>query len=206
MARFLLPPESNGMSFIDIIIISILAGFVLVGIWKGFFREVLGLVGVLLGIFLAIVGFGPLSKILHQIVPAVPAVIWLIISFLGIFIGVYLLSRLLAMLLSKLSSLIMLGWLNRLLGGLIGAVKGAFVISLILMLLGFFPFQDSLKNIRKNSAFYEPFQRIIPLVYNVLTDISFSSRNLEKKIGHLISNLQGQLNEKAMGYFLYQDE
>jgi membrane protein required for colicin V production len=194
------------MSLIDLILIFILAGFVLVGVWKGFFREVLGLVGVLLGIFLAIVGFGPLSKILHRLIPVVPGVIWLILSFLGIFIGVYLLSRLLAMLLGKLSSLVMLGWLNRLLGGLIGAIKGAFVISLILMLLGFFPFQDSLKNIRKNSALYEPFQRIIPLVYNVLTDFSISSRNLEKKIGQLISNLQGRLNEKAMGYFLYKNE
>jgi membrane protein required for colicin V production len=194
------------MSFIDLILISILAGFVLAGIWKGFFREVLGLLGVLLGIFLAIVGFGPLSKILHQLIPAVPGVFWLILCFLGIFIGVYLLSRLLAMLLGKLSSLIMLGWLNRLLGGLIGAIKGAFVISLILMLLGFFPFQDSLKNVRKKSTLYEPFQRIIPLVYNILTDFSTSSRKLEKKIGHLISNLQGQLNEKAMGYFLYKNE
>jgi uncharacterized membrane protein required for colicin V production len=143
---------------------------------------------------------------LHQLVPAVPVVIWIIFSFLGIFIGVYLASRLLAMLLGKLSSLIMLGWLNRLLGGLLGAIKGAFLISLILLLLGFLPFQDGLKNIRKHSALYEPFQRIIPMVYNIITDFSISSRNLEKKIGNLIGNLQGQLNEKAMEYFLYKDE
>jgi membrane protein required for colicin V production len=194
------------MSFIDILFLAVMAGFILFGIWRGFFREVLGLLGVLLGILLAIVGFGPISKMLHHFIPKVPVIIWIIISFLAIFLGVYLASRLLAVLLKKLSSLIMLGWLNRLLGGVLGAIKGAFIISLFLLFLGFFPFQDSLKNVRKHSILYEPFQRTIPLVYNVMTDFSFSSRKLEKKFIHLIEDLQGKLNEKVMEYFLYKDE
>jgi membrane protein required for colicin V production len=206
MARFLLLPESCYMSFIDIFFLIVMTGFILLGVWKGFFREVLGLLGVLLGIFIAIAGFGPLSKILHQLIPKVPVVVWIVISFVIIFVGVYLASRLLAMVLGKLSSLIMLGWLNRLLGGVIGAVKGAFIISLILLVLGFFPFQDSLKNIRKHSIFYKPFQRIIPMIYNVITDFSFSSHKLEKKFVSLLGNLQGQLNEKVTEYFLYKDE
>lgn len=194
------------MSFIDFFFLVVMTGFILLGVWKGFFREVLGLLGVLLGIFMAIIGFGPISKMLHQLIPDVPAAVWIVISFLAIFIGVYLASCLLALVLGKLSSLIMLGWLNRLLGGVIGAVKGAFLISLILLVLGFFPFQGSLKNVRKHSIFYEPFQRIIPLVYNVMTDFSISSRKLEKKFVRLLGNLQGQLNEKATEYFLYKDE
>jgi membrane protein required for colicin V production len=194
------------MSFIDIFFLAVMTGFILFGIWRGFFREVLGLLGIILGILLAIVGFGPISKMLHYFVPEVPVIIWIIISFLAIFLGVYLVSRLLAVVLKKLSSLILLGWLNRLLGGVIGAIKGALLLSLLLLLLGFFPFQDSLKNVRKHSILYEPFQRIIPLVYNVITDFSFSSRKLEKKFIRLIEDLQGKLNEKVMEYFLYEDE
>ena len=183
-----------------------MAGFILFGVWKGFFREVLGLLGILLGILLAIIGFGPISKMLHQIIPEVPVIIWIVLSFVGIFVGVYLASRLLAVVLKKLSSLVMLGWLNRLLGGVIGAVKGAFVISLFLLFLGFFPFQDALKNLRKQSILYEPLQRIIPLVYNVMTDFSFSSHKLEKNFIHLIGDLQGKMNEKVREYFLYENE
>ncbi len=46
------------MSFIDIFFLGVMTGFILLGAWKGFFREVLGLLGVLLGIFMAIIGFG----------------------------------------------------------------------------------------------------------------------------------------------------
>jgi len=194
------------MSAFDIIFITILGIFTILGVWKGFFREILGLVGVVFGAFLAIIGFGPLSKILHRNIPEIPSAIWVFLSFLIIFIGVYLLSRLSASLLAKLSKMVLLGWLNRLLGGVVGALKGAIFISLFLLLLGFLPFQDSLKNIRNDSFFYQPLQRFVPLVYNLVSDFSFSSRNLEKKLTHLWEDLQGKLSENAMKYFLYKDD
>lgn len=194
------------MSAIDIIILVIWGIFILLGVKKGFFRETLGLLGVVLGIFLAVIGFAPLSKILYRLVPEIPAVLWIILSFLALFIATYFASKLLAFVLSKLSSLLLLGWMNRLLGGIAGALKGALLISLFFLILGLFPFQDILKNTRKNSLLYEPFQRIIPTAYNLFTDFSFSSRKLEQKILNLITDLQGQLNKKAMQYFLYEDE
>ncbi len=152
------------------------------------------------------IGFAPLSKIFHRLVPELPPVIWIIFSFLIIFMATYLASRLLALVLSKLSSLLLLGWVNRLLGGMAGALKGALLISLFFLLLGLFPFQDVFQNVRKNSLLYEPFQRVIPTIYNLFTDLSFSSRKLEQKILDLIKDLQGQLNKKAMQYFLYEDD
>lgn len=194
------------MSIIDIIIIVVWGIFILMGIRKGFFRETLGLLGVVFGIFLAVIGFAPLSKILHRLVPEIPAVLWIILSFLILFIVTYFASRLLAFVLSKLSNLLLLGWVNRLLGGIAGAFKGALLISGFFLILGLFPFQDILKNTRKNSLLYEPFQRVIPTAYNLLTDFSFSSRKLEQKILNLIADWQGKLNEKAMQYFLYEDD
>jgi len=194
------------MSAFDIIFVTILGIFAAVGVWKGFFREVLGLLGVVFGAFLAIIGFGPLSKLLHRNIPEIPSVIWVFLSFLLIFIGVYLLSRLSASLLSKLSKLVLLGWLNRLLGGMVGALKGAIFISLFLLLLGFLPFQNSLKNIRNDSYLYQPLQRFVPLVYNLFSDFSFSSRNLEEKLTDLWEELQGKLSDNAMKYFFYKDD
>ncbi len=194
------------MSAFDIIFIAILGFFTVLGIWKGFFREILGFVGVVLGAFLAILGFGPVSKIFHRLVPEIPSVIWVFLSFLLIFIAVYLLSRLLAGILSKLSKMVLLGWLNRLLGGLVGALKGAIFISLFLLLLGFLPFQNALQNVRNDSLFYQPLQRFVPLVYNLFSDFSLSSRNLEEQLAHLWEDLQGKLSENAVKYFFYEDD
>ncbi|MCK4892455.1 MAG: CvpA family protein [Calditrichia bacterium] len=194
------------MSAFDIIFIAILGFFTVLGIWKGFFREILGFVGVVLGAFLAILGFGPVSKIFHRLVPEIPSVIWVFLSFLLIFIAVYLLSRLLAGILSKLSKMVLLGWLNRLLGGIVGALKGAIFISLFLLLLGFLPFQNALQNVRNDSLFYQPLQRFVPLVYNLFSDFSLSSRNLEEQLAHLWEDLQGKLSENAVKYFFYEDD
>ena len=125
------------MNSLDIIFGLILSIFILVGIWKGFFREVLGFIGIIGGLFLALIGFAPIGKLLTSLIPGIPTFIWPFISFILIFIGVYISSRLLAGILSKLSETIFLGWLNRLLGGLVGGLKGALLISLILMLIGF---------------------------------------------------------------------
>ena len=194
------------MSAIDIIILTVLSVFTFIGIWKGFFREVFGLLGVVLGAFFAIIGFGPLSKALHHIIPDIPAFIWIFLSFLLIFIGFYLLSRLLASILSKISKFMLLGWLNRLLGGLVGFLKGAIFISLFLMLIGFLPFQSNLKNVRNHSLFYEPMQRMIPLVYNLFSDFSFSSRTLENKLMDLMEDIEGKVRDNVIKYFLYKDE
>ena len=194
------------MSAFDIIFIAILGFFTVLGIWKGFFREILGFVGVVLGAFLAILGFGPVSKIFHRLVPEIPSVIWVFLSFLLIFIAVYLLSRLLAGILSKLSKMVLLGWLNRLLGGIVGALKGAIFISLFLLLLGFLPFQNALQSVRNDSLFYQPLQRFVPLVFNLFSDFSLSSRNLEEQLAHLWEDLQGKLSENAVKYFFYEDD
>jgi len=194
------------MSAFDIIFLAILGFFTMLGIWKGFFREILGFVGIVLGAFLAILGFGPVSKIFHRLVPDIPSVIWVFLSFILIFIAVYLLSRLLAGILSKLSKMVLLGWLNRLLGGLVGALKGAIFISLFLLLLGFLPFQNALQSVRNDSLFYQPLQRFIPLVYNLFSDFSLSSRNLEEQLAHLWEDLQGKLSENAVKYFFYEDD
>ena len=194
------------MSAIDIIILTFLSVFTIIGVWKGFFREIFGFLGVIFGALFAIVGFGPLSKLLHRMIPELPAFIWIFLSFIMIFVGFYLLSRFLASMLSKLSKAMLLGWLNRLLGGLVGFMKGAIFISLFLLLIGFLPFQKTLQDIRNDSWLYEPLQRTVPLLYNLFSEFSFSSRNLEKKMTELMEDIEGKMNENVVEYFLYKDQ
>ncbi|HFE63157.1 MAG TPA: CvpA family protein [Caldithrix sp.] len=191
------------MSSIDIIFIAFLAFFAFIGLWKGFFREVLGLAGVVGGVFFGIVFFGPMSKILSRALPGIPAVVWPFLSFLVIFIAVYFSSRLLAGMLSKLSKAIYLGWLNRLFGGAVGALKGAILISIILLLIGFLPFQQALQDVRQQSALYEPLQRLVPIIYNYSTGLSDSSKNFEKKILRTLEGAKVKLSEEMIKYYFY---
>jgi membrane protein required for colicin V production len=191
------------MSSVDLIFGTLLAIFILLGIWRGFFREVFGFVGVIGGIFLGIIGFGPLGKVFNNIIPGIPSFLWPFISFILIFIGIYILSRIVANILSKISKVLYLGWLNRLLGGVIGGLKGALIISLILLLIGFFPFQGTLQKTRDNSLLYEPLQKLIPSIYNFMSGLNFSSRDLEKKITKTIGEIEGKMNEKLIKYFFY---
>ncbi len=191
------------MSSVDILFGVVLGVFILVGIWKGFFREILGLAGILGGVFLGIVGFGILGKILNNAFPAIPAFLWPFLSFILIFVGVYLASRLLAALLSKLSESLFLGWLNRLLGGLVGGLKGVLLISLVLLLLGFLPFQNSLQSVKQKSMLYAPLQGAIPSLYNLFSGFSFSSQNFELKVVSALENTSVKLNDEIINYLFY---
>jgi membrane protein required for colicin V production len=193
----------QSMNALDLIFSAFLAVFILIGIFRGFFREVLGLVGIFGGIFLAILGFGALGKVLAAMAPGIPAFIWPIISFVIIFIAIYLSSRLLAGMLSKLSQSLHLGWLNRFLGGIVGGLKGAFILSLILLLIGFFPFRSKLENVQRQTMLYYPIQRFIPSLYNLGGSAINSPTNFEKKISDSLAKVQVNFSEEMMKYFIY---
>lgn len=191
------------MNSADLIFVIIIGFFFILGLWKGFFREVLGLVGVIGGIILGILGFGPASQGLSSVIPGVPGVLWPFLSFIIIFVVVYLATRLLAGLLSRLSQFLKLGWLNRLLGGLVGALKGAFLISVFLLLLGFLPVQGSLQTVREQSRLYTPLQRLIPTLYNWSNAFSGSGQNFQKKIEDSFAKAKIKFTQEMINYFYY---
>jgi membrane protein required for colicin V production len=104
---------------------------VLAGVLKGLIREVFSLAGVLLGIILALVFSPQLSVFLERWIPfenaAYGAALFLIFTL------TLLASTLLAHLLTKVIEVASLGFLNRLLGGLFGILRGG-LIGLILVL------------------------------------------------------------------------
>jgi membrane protein required for colicin V production len=191
------------MNALDMIFGVVLLLFIFIGIWKGFFREVLGFTGIIAGIIFGILGFGSLSKALSNLVSGIPPFIWIFLSFMLIFISVYILFRLLAGLLSRLSQMFLLGWLNRVLGGIIGGLKGVSLISLLLLVIGFLPFQKVLHDVRAGSSLYEPIQRFIPSAYNFFSGFSIRSKDFEKKITDTLEDIQGKLSEEIIKYFFY---
>ena len=117
------------MNWLDIVLLVIMAGGIFVGLRIGLIKATLSLVGLILGIILAGRFYVPLSEQLTFIPQASVAEV---VAFAIILIGIMLIASILAAVLKWLASLVMLGWVNRLGGAVLGLVLGALLCSALL--------------------------------------------------------------------------
>ncbi len=110
------------MNWLDIVMMVGIGVAAFVGVRKGIIKMVLTLAGLVVGIVLAGRYYGPFSQQLSFIPQASLAKV---AAFAIIFIGVMIIATVLARLLKWAASAIMLGWVNRLGGGILGFVVGA---------------------------------------------------------------------------------
>ena len=128
----------GGMTVVDWIIVVILAGAVLAGLARGFFRSVFSLAGLIAGVALGAWNYWRVAGFLRHFIHSVEvadAVGFLIIAF-----AVMAIAAILGSLLSKFFQKVGLGCLDRLAGALFGFVEGlVFVTLCILVTVAFFP-------------------------------------------------------------------
>jgi len=157
------------MNYIDIIIISLLLFAALYGIWKGFVRQLFGLIALFLGIWCAchfsyfIASY--LSQWFNKNETAI-AIISFAITFIIVLIGVIQVGRVT----EKLVKLAALGLFNRIFGLLFSVIKMAFILSISIWLMlafdqfnPFFPHHDC-----EHSILFIPVSTIAPAVFPYL--------------------------------------
>ncbi len=110
------------MNWLDIVIIVGVGVAAFIGVRKGIIKIAFTLAGLVVGIVLAGRYYVPFSQHLTFIPQASLAKV---AAFAIIFIGVMIIATLLARLVKWAASAIMLGWANRLVGGILGFVVGA---------------------------------------------------------------------------------
>jgi membrane protein required for colicin V production len=150
------------MSVFDIIIIALLiVGFVR-GLFKGFVMGLAGFIGVIFSIYIAkyfsapVIWFAEWIGIKQHISPTV--------GFIITFLVALLLSYFVAILVDKIINLIALGWLNKLLGGILSSLKYLFIISAF---LNAFDFLNNNLNIvseeaKQKTKLYAPVKKVVP--------------------------------------------
>jgi membrane protein required for colicin V production len=120
----------HNLNGLDIFIMVFLAITAVIGFSKGFIKTISTLVGIILGVVLAGRFSGPiadgLSTVLHNSIQVKIA------AFASIFIVFLIISLTISALLSKLLSLLLLGWVDRLGGAVLGLLIGGLVCSAIL--------------------------------------------------------------------------
>ncbi|MEN8200447.1 MAG: CvpA family protein [Thermodesulfobacteriota bacterium] len=117
----------------DFVIIALLLLFLARGLWVGFLRQVTVLIALVVGFVIAGQYHDKLSPFLRGITDNPHAVFWTAYAILFAF--TYVLTMLLGKGLAKVVELTVAGWFDKLLGGVLGIVKGGVLIILLNMVL-----------------------------------------------------------------------
>lgn len=155
------------MTGIDVVILVIVGFFCVKGFFRGFIVEVFTLVGLLLAYVVALREMSTVSAWLDRTVN-LPPLLSTTLGFLAVFILVALFFRWLAGALRFLARRIMVGWIDRGGGVLFGLFKGAFVASLLALLISLIPFSGGMRREQERSLLFRPVLGVAPAVFDFL--------------------------------------
>jgi membrane protein required for colicin V production len=147
------PPSkrTGALNWIDVVIAVVLLGFTIRGLMRGFLREVLSLVGLFLGLWMALLKFVPLGEWVQSQVPLTEPLPFHL-AFLAIFLSVAGLTGLVGYLLHRVAKGLLMGWLDAI-GGLgFGFVKGVMILTVLLFLLAHLPLTESIRTQLRTST------------------------------------------------------
>ncbi len=156
------------LEVIDYIILIPLAWGIVRGVMKGFIIEIASLLAFWLGIVMAWKFSSELKEYLAtkvEVSQSVLPFICFIVLFALVAIGIMMLGKLF----EKLSELILLTWLNKLLGGLFGLIKNALMVSVFIFALQWgklINHEHYMK--RENSLIYEPLYSVSQVIWPML--------------------------------------
>jgi len=120
------------MTGFDFAVIGISIVSLLLGLWRGLVYEVLSLLGWPVAFVLSKMFAGNAA----DMIPGVQETLRILLAYAAVFIAALILWGVLAWLLSKLVKAAGLGWLDRVLGGLFGVLRGLLVILVLVWLAG----------------------------------------------------------------------
>lgn len=152
-------------SYLDIFFAIPLIWGIVRGLMSGFIRSLSVFVGLILGITLAQTYAADLSPTIQE---------WftlsvrqcLSIAYVTIFVAVMIVVAIIARILDKFLHLILLGWLNKLLGAIFGFFKWAIILSFFIMVIEYanskFEFLSPEK--KSESLLYEPIKKVVPTI------------------------------------------
>ena len=126
------------MNILDFVLFTILAIALVRGFIRGAIRQVASLLGIIAGFVLAGHLYLGVLRLLRSHLPSVPHLA--IFSYAAVFAATWLVTILLGAMVVRFSRAILMGWADRLLGGVLGMLKGAAVgVVLVAILTIFLP-------------------------------------------------------------------
>jgi membrane protein required for colicin V production len=137
------------MNWLDIAILIIIGLFTLLGFMRGLIREVISVAALIGGIIAGVMFYDLAGDIFitYGLLKNKPMAD--IAGFIATSLVVYILFQILGWMLTRIIGTLSLSWLNRVCGGMVGAIKGIVIAFSLISAVGFFfsskepPFRDS---------------------------------------------------------------
>ena len=171
------------MEVIDIIILILIGVGVIQGLMKGSMKELASVVGFVAGLLLARALFGTVAE---QLAPALGTSITIaqILSFILIWVAVPIGCSLVASVLTKALEVVHLGWLNRLAGAMLGAVKMMLLAGIGIYVLEYIDPKSEMvsKTTKKASVLYTPMKELVDQCLPVIKDVTDDIKEVTDKI------------------------
>jgi membrane protein required for colicin V production len=131
------------MNILDFILLTIMAVAMVRGIMRGMIRQLASLIGILVGFVVAGHVYSLILPLLKKYLSSIPHLE--ILSYLAVFFATWLIVTLLGLLALRLSRAMLMGWIDRILGGALGLVKGTVgAVVLVAVLTLFLPGKSSI--------------------------------------------------------------
>ena len=140
------------MTLIDYIIIAILAVFLIKGLSQGLVVQVMAIIGLVGGIYLAW-KYYPMIAVLGVDI-GIPLTVSAIIAFILIWAAVSITARVIGEVISKALKVLFIKWLDRLLGAVFGVLEGILLLLLTVLLLHYASPEKWSSYLNRNSRFY----------------------------------------------------
>lgn len=160
------------MATIDIVILVIVGAGLVTGFMKGFIRQLASILGLIVGLLAAKAYASLAEKLCPTLTDSMTVA--QILSFVMIWIAVPLAFTLVASLLTKAMEAVSLGWLNRLLGSGLGALKYLLLASLLICVIEFIDEDNTLidKTKKEESALYYPMKRFAGIFFPAAKEVT----------------------------------
>jgi len=184
------------MNWVDIVVALILLFFFIAGARKGFILEITGLIGIIGAFLLGVAGAPIWSGIMVDRLKFPPSLATLV-AFILIFILVFILIRALGNLLFKMVRATPLDALDRLGGSFVGILKGALVVSLVLIFLGLFTLPGAVVQELNDSWSTGPLRTVAPSLYRFVKESVPQMRSLQDVVGHSLEEGLSQGQEEV---------
>lgn len=153
------------MNILDIIIGIILVVFALAGLRKGVIMEAFYLASIVIGIYGAMFFSDAVADWLSDMINVAPEYLALV-AFILTFIVFMVLIRFLGNMIAIIVETLCLGFVDKIGGAIFGIIKGALLISVLIMVLNIFNIGDVIsKKTRDNSLLYPIVEDITNLLY-----------------------------------------
>ena len=172
--EFCLRTNFSDMSVFDIIVLVCLLVALCIGLKKGFIGQVVSLVSLCLGVWLSVTCSSPVSQWMKGWISLDDTVLK-VIAFGLIFCAVVLVLTVVGKILEKIIKVVLLGWLNRLLGATLAVVECLLILGILLMIFdalnGTFSFV-SVEYLAK-TTFYAPLKTMSYAIFPYLKELFF---------------------------------